>query len=235
VHPEHQGRGIGSTLYDHILEVLKPFDLLRLRCDVREDELRGISFLQHRGWEEGQRTWAATLDVNAFDPAPYAPKLQALQADGIRFQSLDQLETDPERDQKLYELVWEIRQDLPDLDAATKEPFDVFVSQRLHHADLVPDAYIVALQGELYVGYIYHFGDHENPSQMRIGQLGVTRAYRGRGIAQALKVQGVLFAREHGYAHIKTTNRSDNLVMLAINERMGFVRQHAWLHMLKSF
>ncbi len=235
VHPDHQRQGIGSALYTHLLEALRPYDPIVLRCDIREDVVHGIAFLEHRGWQEAQRTWAAVLEVAAFDPAPYLRRQQALEAEGIAFRSLPQLETDGDRDHKLYELVWEIRQDLPDLDAATKEPFDVFITQRLRHPDLIPDSYFIATQGENYLGYIYHFADRSNRTTMRIAQLGVARAYRGRGIAQVLKMQGALFAREQGYKSIRTTNRSDNQAVLAINTRMNFVREHAWLHMLKSF
>jgi mycothiol synthase len=235
VHPDHQYQGIGSVLYDHLLAAMMPYDPIALRCDIREDVPHGIAFLERRGWQEAQRTWAATLDVAAFDPAPYLSRQEALQTEGIQVQSLTQLETDPGRDRKLYELVWEIRQDLPDLDAATREPFDIFISQRLHHPDLIPDAYFVATQGETYLGYIYHFGDRSDPATMRIAQLGVARTYRGRGIAQVLKMHGLLFARSNGYKSVSTTNRSDNQAVLAINSQMNFVRQHAWLHMLKRF
>jgi len=235
VHPDYQHQGIGGVQYDHLLDALMPYDPVALRCDLREDAPDGIAFLERRGWQEAQRTWTAVLDIANFDPEPYLSRQQALQAEGIQFLSLPQLETDPDRDRKLYELVWEIRQDLPDLDAATIEPYDVFISQRLHHPDLIPGAYFVATQGESYLGYVYHFRSRSDPETMRIAQLGVGRAHRGRGIAQVLKTLGILFAREHGYKSISTTNRSDNEAVLAINSRMNFVRQHAWLHMLKTF
>ncbi|HEU5317585.1 MAG TPA: GNAT family N-acetyltransferase, partial [Chloroflexota bacterium] len=59
--------------------------------------------------------------------------------------------------------------------------------------------------------------------------------YRGKGIAMALKVRGVRYAREHGYREIRTNNDTANRPMLRINEAMGFVKQPAWIIFHKTF
>lgn len=51
----------------------------------------------------------------------------------------------------------------------------------------------------------------------------------------ALKLKTIEYARAHGYDVIKTWNDSSNVGMLAINEKLGFVRQPAWITFVKEF
>jgi GNAT superfamily N-acetyltransferase len=46
--------------------------------------------------------------------------------------------------------------------------------------------------------------------------------YRGRGIARALKLRTVLWARENGVEHLYTGNDAENRRMLDINLRLGY-------------
>jgi predicted N-acetyltransferase YhbS len=234
VDPAHQRAGVGGALYTHVMAALAPFDPLTVRNAVREDMLAGLAFLAARGWREQQRTWLSELDPAAFDPAPFAATAAAVEARGIVIRTLPELADDRDRDRKLYELVWEIRQDLPDLDAPTKEPYEEYRALRLHHRDLPPDAYFVAVDRNAFVGLLYHRVDASEPHVLQIAQLGVARAYRGRGVAVALKLRGNAYARERGYAVVRTGNESANHAIVHINERMGFVRSHAYLHLVKT-
>lgn len=235
VDPAFQGRGIGAALYDTVMEALRPYMPLAIRNAVREDFTRAIAFLERRGWAVASRTWASELDVAAFDPAPYAGVADAVRAGGVAIKTLPELADDPDHERKLYELVWAIRQDLPDLDEATKEPFEVWRKQYLHHPEIPAEGYFVALHAGRYVGLLYHRDEPHEPGVLHIGQLGVLREYRGRHIATALKLRGNAYARAHGFHTLATTNDSRNAPVLAINERMGFARKLGYFHLLKTF
>jgi GNAT superfamily N-acetyltransferase len=56
---------------------------------------------------------------------------------------------------------------------------------------------------------------------------GTLKAYRGLGIATTLKLKGFEWARDNGYTVIRTWSNSFNKPMLALNEKLGFVRQAA--------
>jgi len=48
------------------------------------------------------------------------------------------------------------------------------------------------------------------------------REYRGRGLAQALKLQTVLLGKRAGLRYIRTNNDSKNTPMLAVNRKLGY-------------
>ena len=53
----------------------------------------------------------------------------------------------------------------------------------------------------------------------------VRRAWRGRGIATALKLGTIRWAIEHGLSALETGNDEANLPMQAVNRRLGYARQ----------
>jgi GNAT superfamily N-acetyltransferase len=72
--------------------------------------------------------------------------------------------------------------------------------------------------------------------ELRTGLTGVRREYRRRGIALALKVHSLAFAKAQAcYKRVLTENESNNRGMLSINERLGFVKKPVWAHYLKTF
>ena len=65
------------------------------------------------------------------------------------------------------------------------------------------------------------------PGTLRQGLTGVRRAWRGKGVAWALKLAAAARAKEQGWQRILTGNHVNNREMLGINEAMGFVKQPA--------
>ena len=68
-----------------------------------------------------------------------------------------------------------------------------------------------------------------SPDVLWVGFTGVRREVRGRGIATALKLESIRYAREQGYREIRTMNNALNQSMLRINEALGFRREPAWI------
>ena len=121
---------------------------------------------------------------------------------------------------------------MPHPDALTLPDFDHYVQTRFQHPDLLPDGYLVALDGDECVGLTKLWRSQAN-DDLYTGLTGVRRTHRRRGIALALKLRAIRFAQERGSSEIKTWNEVANEGMLAINVRLGFVRQPAWVVVTK--
>lgn len=226
--PEYQRQGLGAVLYDRVMAGLVPFDPIELRVNVREDFAQSLRFFEKRGFVEHMREGESHLEVMTFDPAPYAGLEDKLHAGGIEIRTCRELKTDPDRDHKMYDMEWELLQDVPGSEDFTRVPFEKWCEDIIEDPLFLPDAYFVALDGGEYVG-MSNLWDDRATDALNTGLTGVKRSHRRRGIATALKVRAIAYARVHGHPLIKTGNEVNNRPMLSINERLGFVRQPDWI------
>ncbi|MBN1963445.1 MAG: GNAT family N-acetyltransferase [Anaerolineae bacterium] len=217
-------RGIGGALYDALLTDLEPFNPAELCCPVREDQADGLDFVARRGYAETFRIAESRLDVRTFDPTPYADLEAELAARGIVIKTLRELAPDPDRDRKLYDLDWELGQDVPGAEIFTRVPFEKWRAETIGAETLLPDAYFIATHGQQYIGMSDLWAERAS-DMLDTGSTGTRRDYRGLGVATAMKVRGICWAQVNGKSFIKTGNAADNQAMRSINRRLGFVKQ----------
>jgi len=230
--PEHQGQGIGAALYAQVMDALSPFDPLSVRAEVREDKSRPLRFLSERGFVEDMRAFESWLDVAAFDPAPWADASNRAEAQGYALRTLREMESAPDHLTRLYELAQELNADVPAPEPHTPIAKDVWLRRLLESPRLLPEAYFIATRGEEYVGVTMLFAEGGGDG-LSTGLTGVRAGHRRRGLALALKLRAIAWATSEGRPRIKTWNEQNNRGMLGINTRLGFVRQPAWLDMVK--
>lgn len=224
VRPAHQRRGIGSALYETILRGLQPFDPLALRTTVPGDCLESIRFLEKRDFREVIRDIRSELAVKTFDLARYAGLEDCFRDSGIEIKTLPELENDPERDRKLYDLDWEISLSVPgDLAAGIgRRGLDGYVEYAITGPSVLPGGFFVAVKGEEYVG-LSHVLSFEKGISLYQGLTGVRPLYRRQGIGLAMKVRAIAYAQATGYDRIVVDNDAKNSPMLVMNKKLGFV------------
>ena len=83
------------------------------------------------------------------------------------------------------------------------------------------DTQILASHGDRWVG-LSAIGIYPADKHAYNAFTGVLREYRGRGLAQALKLKTILLARKESMRYIRTHNDSKNAPMLAINRKLGY-------------
>jgi len=136
--------------------------------------------------------------------------------------------SDPDRDRKLYNLYWEVTEDVPHEGQQTKHPdFDEWVAWGLNDPSVIPDAYFIAMHGEKYIG-LRELGTYLDSDVLLGSLLGVRREYRGRGIGLALQLRGIAYAREHGFRLLKTCTAVQNAPMQALFSKLGYRRDPEW-------
>jgi len=230
--PDYRRRGIGSALYDRIMVGLRPFAPHKLRADGYGNLPEGVRFLQARGFEEVFRETPLHLDVMAFDPTPYSGLEEKLSAQGIEIKTLRDLDDDPNRDRKVFDLYWELTRDVPSEGEIAEMDFNDWVDWTLKNPLVPHDGYFIAVQGDEYIG-ISEFGKYRQSDALQAGLVGVKRAFRRRGIALAMQIRGIAYARKNGHPLIKTSSAVGNIPMQSLYERLGFARQPDWIQFEK--
>lgn len=233
VHPDYHGQGFGMALYTHVLNALKRLKPSELMTSTRDDQPRGIRFAQDRGFVELGRIWEARLDVSSVNLTPYDALHNRLAAQGITITTLAALEDDPDRDRRLYDLEMAVSQDIPTGENVTLD-FAAWQQRYLQSPALLPEAYLIAVQGGAYVGISNLFAP-PGVSQLSCTFTGVSSDYRRKGIALALKVRGIAFAQAHGFHTIVTRGNPANVPIMALNARLGFVQQPAVIHFKRAW
>jgi mycothiol synthase len=229
---------VGEGLYQALLAAIAPHHPIDLGTRAHEDMVTRTAFLQKQGFVETMRDWHVRLDVANFAPdilqtfQSVADKVSAL---GINIYSYAELAGDPEREQKLYALNCIVEEaarwssyTAPSLESFKKD----FLEDTLH---FLHNEWFIAVEGDSkngkYIGMTIlkkpNEGDYRN-----VHGTGVLPEYHRQGIASALKLRATLYARENNIPEIRTGGASK--VMLAINEKMGFVKQPAWLTLKKE-
>ncbi|THF66781.1 GNAT family N-acetyltransferase [Deinococcus sp. Arct2-2] len=231
--PEAEGRGVGRALAEALWAHLQERGAREILAGTQEDRPRGLAFLAHWGFAEAMRFFDNVLDVQTFDPAPFAAAAQL--APGYRAVHLADLcaERGPDAAWAAYFAGFvQARADVP----RTGEASPVLESEfrkRGTHPQFWPEAVLLAVHeptGEV-AALTELWLDPADPARLNTGLTGTTRNHRRLGLGLALKLKSIEQARARGAAKIWTGNASSNRPMLNINERLGFVKEPAWIEM----
>ena len=217
-----------DRLYSGVQQTLAPYQPCKLQGMAREEQQELVAFFQHHHFQPVMRTFGANLDLTTFDPTPYTTCEARLHAAGIVIKSYAELADDPARDRKLYALVEQVNQEMPNIGQFDDRSFEQFVNDDLHSPDMLPDAYFVAVHGDDYVGVSELFAS-DDPTVFDTRTTGVLPAYRRLGIALALKLRAIRYAQSHGARRVTTGMDASNTPIVLLNQQLGFVPEPMWL------
>ena len=224
VAPAVRRKGVGSALYTALLDWARPHGATTLITEARDDLPASVRFAERQGFQIERHIFESTLDLSAFDERPFVGAHDTTRVAGIRcFTMADVGDTLAAR-RSLYEVERTTARDIPGGSESAVRPFEAFVQQVCeapgHHAD----CQFIAAEGETWVGLAL-LEDTATTGAMYNGITGVLPAWRGRGLAQTLKLLAIRQARQRGARYLRTHNDSQNGPMLAINRKLGYQPQ----------
>jgi GNAT superfamily N-acetyltransferase len=223
VDPGHRRRGVGGLLLERFLTELRERGAVHVRAIVFEDDLGSIGFLLHWGFREVWRELESRLELASFDPAPFAGAADRVARQGIKITSLpDELAQNQSVLGELYDLYDISNQGQLQLYPVSMPSFDEFVANVVNDPRTIPESWFLAREGGRLVGLSTLEHPKGSSDVLEAGYTAVHPDHRGRGIAIALKLRTIDFAREQGYAYIHTSSNAVNEPMLRINAALGF-------------
>jgi GNAT superfamily N-acetyltransferase len=210
---EHRRRGVGSALYMAASAWCEDRGVHELEGMVPEDDAESLAWAERRGFRPVERNSRLVLDLTAIEPPDVAAPT------GIAIVTLAHR---PALKRGIYDVACEAYPDIPGWRGVTMEPFESWVAHRLERTDDRADATFIAVADEEVVGYAKFMFTAARPRDAEHDMTAVKRAWRGRGIAGALKRAQVAWAKREGFERLQTQNEVRNEPIRRINEQLGY-------------
>jgi GNAT superfamily N-acetyltransferase len=227
--PEYRDIGLETPIFEHLCDVSKASGGLVVTTYVRDDREGRCEALTGMGFERAMRDPMSELDLDGFDAARFAPTLREVERQGIVLRSIADLERESvDWMPSAHELIYELLQDVPMPDPPRRPSIDEFRERVRHPSWWFPEGWIVAFDGELWVGSSSLTPVPTQREMAMTGLTGVVRSHRRRGIATALKVTALECARQVGVRTVRTGNEENN-PMLQLNLSLAFREVYAIL------
>jgi GNAT superfamily N-acetyltransferase len=223
IDPACRGQKAGTMLLEDAIAYARSRGAARLTTQVREIDPDSLRFAQSFGFVFDRHLFESTLDLINFDETPFQAAEEKVAAGGIRICSLAELGNTPENRRKLHAVNHATALDIPGWEGGWM-PFEQF-EQMVSKADWFrPAGQFGALEGEEWVGMSAVRLIAETRGSYNL-MTGVMPAYRGRKIAQTLKLAAIRYAQANGAVYMRTNNDSQNAPMLALNRKLGYMPQ----------
>ena len=223
VPPPYRRQGLGTRLAEEVERFAVSTGNRWVEAEVRESSLAvALPFVGRRGYVELERYRTSVQSPSTVDLSGLAALRSQLEREGIEIVAFPAIDSPSARDE-LYRATLPIWRDMPHephVDWEDPQP-DTFMRSIFERPSVLLEGFFVARAGERIVGLSYLARRPDGDAE--VGDTGVLRDYRRRGIARALKLMVTSYAAQQGIKRVHTDNRADNAGMLAINRELGFV------------
>lgn len=216
VAPEARRSGIGTALLRVVSAHAHGAGKTGLQFRAWEHRPDGIAFLTNRGYTELERARMVRLPL-AGRPAP-----TVVMPTGI---GLTDLEARPELVAGVHAVALEAFDDIPGgEDPMAAGDLAEFRSRDVDRPGIPPGAFKIAIDDATgaVVGYASLLMVPGSTTVAWHDMTAVRQAWRGRGIATALKVATIAWATDHDLDALETGNDEENDGMRAVNARLGY-------------
>ncbi len=222
--PQWLKRGVGDLLLDRLMDDLREAQAITVSCRQYASETELVTLLESRGFAETARVLDLRLNVADADVSSLVTRLEG---EGISISTFaEERVRDPRCVEKLYELTTLLSQDDPARGPFVPPAYNAREALMwMEMPYVLPDAYFIAKHGDEYVGVSDVSLFEAVPDGLTQGFTGVKREYRRRGLATALKLSAIDYARSHGYQIVQSFNKPEQEAIRALNEKLGFKLQ----------
>ncbi len=234
VNSEKRRQGVGSRLYKDLERSAKEAQIKKLQVSFPDTNLDGRAFSEYCGFIEKWHLIQMRLNLEIFDDSPYDAVIDRLKQEGFIFTSMQELGNTEEAQRKLYALNDKTDLDTPGNDGEHNwDSFEDFQKRVCQTDWYKPGGQMIVIDSVsgdwAALSAISRFGDHAYNLHT-----GVDGRYRGRKLAQAVKVLALRYAREVLKVNmVHTDHNTMNQPMIAIDRKFGYVEMPGTFAMKK--
>lgn len=232
----HRRKGVGTALLEVIEAEAERRKAPRILAGTSVAFEGALAWATKRGYREIGRRIQSYVDVRSFDPTPFDDAVERVAASGIRLETVSELLAgrDEAGAERFWRELWEAEapmwDDVPWASPTPHWPYEKYHRLVVESGKLVHEATIVALDGERIAAFTTTGRQGDRGGTWMTG---TGRAYRGRGLATALKVRAITAAKAAGLRAMVTTNDEPNKAMRGINAKLGYVMLPAHVELEK--
>jgi GNAT superfamily N-acetyltransferase len=212
--PDTRRRGAGTGLYEAVSGWARERGLEALEAVVADDDPESLAFAERRGFSEQRREKGVALDLTRAEAPPVEPP------EGVEIVTWAER---PELDRGMYEVALEAYPDIPGSEDEETEPFEDWLASHMQGSGDLPEATFIAVAGgDEVVGWAKFSLTAARPKVASHDMTAVGRAWRGRGVARALKATQIGWAKAMGFEQLSTRNEERNAPIRHLNAEFGY-------------
>lgn len=221
--PEHHRRGIGRDV------------VARLEGFASDGGAKCVLFLVHErfpgsmeaakrfGYAPRTLYYQSFIDPQCFDRNRFASLESKVLEKGYEIRSLAELPQGEGLDKAYFEAVHASDADTPFMDYFGWPEYEDYKRMVMNVQWFDRNGVFVGLKdGEIVGVSTVNKGSGDFNGEMFIDYTGVVREHRGNGLATAMKVRALEYAKAIGGTMVRTENNTENPVMRAVNKKLGF-------------
>jgi mycothiol synthase len=210
--PQARRQGVGTALLEALAAHLDELGFSEANALV--DDTGSLAFAERFAFREVDRQVEQVRTIGREEP-PRVP-------DGVELVSLAER---PDLSEAVYaQVAVEALADIP-----VTPPLEVSLEDWERGWVSLPEGTFLALAGGEVVGCAGLMLDPDRPDRAEHSLTAVRRAWRGRGVAKALKQATIAWAAANGIRELYTWTQRGNEPMQRLNERLGYVvRSRCW-------
>jgi GNAT superfamily N-acetyltransferase len=215
VRPEARRQGIGGALLRAIATEASGLGKGFLHIPGTDARPEGIAFLTRRGFVEIDRHRIVRLELAGLERPAVEPPPGLLLTD---------LAQRPDLVAAVHRVAVEAFADIPGTEPMAAGDLAEFRARDVDRPGMPPDAFIVGIDaatGEVagYASLLFLAG---STTEAVHDMTAVRQAWRGRGLATAMKRATIAWAMDHRVEALETGNDEANAAMRAVNARLGY-------------
>ncbi len=212
--PQARGQGVGTAIYRQVSAHARLLGKSQLMTWGYEDDAGGVAFAELHGFVVVKRNRGLRLVLDGC-PRPTVDLPEDI--------AITTLADSPE----LAEGVWETASGaMPDIPyysvPMSAGSLEEFAARTFAGPKYIPEATFIAVRNREVVGYAQLAWMSRAAGVADHAMLAIRRAWRGRGIAKALKARQIMWALDNGLTELRTGNDERNASARAVNANFAY-------------